>query len=349
MISKSIVNKERQSQFELIRIVAQLFIIVYHIYLFFIYPVTAGPFHKAIWLPLHVGVILFILISGWFRIKASVKSFLRLIIMMAVLYFPLQILWICKTGFSSVFEMCTLPFFITWSPFWFMRTYVYLFLLAPVLNLWMDNSSCKGQLYLLIVLFLISHYVGSWGADASLSDGKNAITFAFIYVLGMMLREYRSKTESISTKLLATVYVGWNIVIVAVFSHPDMIPGYDFFYNRIFFSYCSIGLLINAVMLFLLLSRLNFKSRIVNVLGGASLTMYMVHSANIILYEFIGPIMSRLLKSSVHSGEVVLFLKVLCLTLLIMLGCVGIHYLLYPIAKRLSNNISGLINNKFHL
>lgn len=140
--------------------------------------------------------------------------------MMALLYFPLQILWIYKTGFSSVFEMCTLPFFITWSPFWFMRAYVYLFLLAPVLNLWMDNSSRKSRFYLLIVLFLISHYVGSWGADASLVDGKNAITFSFIYVLGMMLREYKSKTELISTKLLATVYVGWNIVIVAVFHTP---------------------------------------------------------------------------------------------------------------------------------
>lgn len=132
----------------------------------------------------------------------------------------------------------------------------------------MDNSSRKSRFYLLIVLFLISHYVGSWGADASLVDGKNAITFSFIYVLGMMLREYKSKTELISTKLLATVYVGWNIVIVAVFSHPEMVPCHDFFYNRVFFSYCSIGLLINAVMLFLLLIRLNFKSKIVNVLGG---------------------------------------------------------------------------------
>lgn len=68
--------------------------------------------------------------------------------------------------------------------------------------------------------------------------------------------------------------------------------------------------------------------------------MYMVHAANIILYEFIGPIMSKLLESSVHSGEAVLFLKVLCLTLLIMLGCVGIHYLLYPIAIKISDIIS---------
>lgn len=74
--------KARESQFELLRLIAQFFIVTYHIFLFFIYPSTNAPFHKAIWLPLHIGVILFVLISGWFGIKPSIKSFVKLVSMM---------------------------------------------------------------------------------------------------------------------------------------------------------------------------------------------------------------------------------------------------------------------------
>jgi len=83
--------KERESSFELIRILAQFFIVFYHIFLFFIYPVTQNPYHKAIWLPLHIGVVLFVLISGYFGIKSSVKGFIKLVLTMAVLYIPLEI------------------------------------------------------------------------------------------------------------------------------------------------------------------------------------------------------------------------------------------------------------------
>lgn len=332
---------KRESQFELIRILAQFFIIVYHIYLFFIYPVTNNPFHKAIWLPLHVGVILFILISGWFGIKTNVKSFVRLITMMALLYFPLQLMWIIKEGVNSTFELFTIPFFITWSPFWFMRTYVFLFLLAPFLNFYLENALKRQKIYLLFVLFVISYYVGSWGADSSLSDGKNVITFAFLYTLGHFLREYRDKLRRISSRVLLSMYILYNITIVTIFSFPNAIPGAGFLYERVFFSYCSVGLLINAVMLFLLLSRLKFSSRVINIVGGASLTMYMLHSANIIMFNLIGPhvvdFVTSFYQINLYSEAVLLF-KVALLACFIMIISVGVHYALFPIAIKLSSS-----------
>lgn len=90
MVTTDKVNT-RESSFELIRILAQFFIVFYHIFLFFIYPTTDEPFHKAIWLPLHIGVILFVLISGYFCIKPSIKGFIKLIGMMVVLYLPLGV------------------------------------------------------------------------------------------------------------------------------------------------------------------------------------------------------------------------------------------------------------------
>lgn len=69
----------RESSFELIRLVAQYMIVLYHILLIVIYPLSQETFHKAIWLPLHIGVPLFVLISGYFGIRASAKGLTKLV------------------------------------------------------------------------------------------------------------------------------------------------------------------------------------------------------------------------------------------------------------------------------
>lgn len=339
-------NHTRQSQFELIRILAQFFIVLYHIYRFFLEPSCGTPFSKAIWLPLHIGVILFILISGWFQIKVTTKSFLRLVTMMALLYFPLQIVWISMKGVGTAFEFATLPFFITWSPFWFMRTYIFLYLLSPIINYWMDHATSKRCLYTVAVFFFISIYAGTWSSDPSLLDGKNVINFCFIYILGRLLRKYQYIYQAYSLKLLATVWMAYNILIVSIFTIFPAKNGIDFIFTRLFFSYSSIGLIVNAILFFIILSKLKFKSRIINIMGGASLTIYMIHSSDLILYELIGrQVKSWLLPTFFATGnELMLCIATMLMTVAIIVGCVAIHYILLPIAKYIANQLTDIIN-----
>ena len=86
-------NIERNSIFELIRIIAMLFIIHYHLFMIFVashYPMES--FYRGIQIPLHIGVILFVLISGYFGIKCTMKGLLKLVIMVAVYYLPIAVL-----------------------------------------------------------------------------------------------------------------------------------------------------------------------------------------------------------------------------------------------------------------
>ena len=92
------ITKERESSYELIRIIAQFFIVFYHIFSVYIYNITDQPLHRAIWLPLHIGVILFVLISGYFGIKSSVRGFVKLIGMMIVLYIPIDLINLLLTN-----------------------------------------------------------------------------------------------------------------------------------------------------------------------------------------------------------------------------------------------------------
>ena len=54
----------RQSCFELLRLISMFFIILYHLLLWFVQDNPSHVVLKALWLPLHVGVICFVLISG---------------------------------------------------------------------------------------------------------------------------------------------------------------------------------------------------------------------------------------------------------------------------------------------
>ena len=71
--------KERQSNIELLRCFAMLCIIVYHLLIFVVSPLHYGEsLYQALQIPLHIGVPLFVLISGYFGIRFSLRGLMRL-------------------------------------------------------------------------------------------------------------------------------------------------------------------------------------------------------------------------------------------------------------------------------
>lgn len=86
------VAAQRESSFELIRILAQWMIVLYHI-MIYIATISDVPLYTAIWLPLHIGVPLFVLISGYWGIRVSCKGLLRLLGQMFVYTIPLLIIY----------------------------------------------------------------------------------------------------------------------------------------------------------------------------------------------------------------------------------------------------------------
>ena len=89
---------QRESSFELLRLIAQILIVYYHILLFVVYPTYGLAIYKALWFPLHIGVPLFVLISGFFCIKPSIKGFVKLLGMVFVLQLPNTIISIAQGG-----------------------------------------------------------------------------------------------------------------------------------------------------------------------------------------------------------------------------------------------------------
>ena len=143
--SKNLISSQnRQSNFELLRIISQIYIVLYHIMLYFIYPASQDVFFKSIQLWLHIGVINFVLISGFFGIKPSIKGLVKLLSIFLVYSIP-EIVYGISLAVSFK-DMIKSLLVISHTHYWFIRTYLFLYLISPILNLWIKKANIKQQI-----------------------------------------------------------------------------------------------------------------------------------------------------------------------------------------------------------
>ncbi len=148
----------RESNMELLRIVSIFAIIFYHILLFVNRELSDAPIYQAMFMPLHVGVLLFVMISGYFHIKFSIKKLILLIVPLFVYSLPsiVSALFDSSTGKT---ELINQFLFVSHSQYWYMRIYVGLFLLAPVINKFLDTCSKQSRIVLIFCLL----FIATWG------------------------------------------------------------------------------------------------------------------------------------------------------------------------------------------
>ena len=203
--------KKRDSKFEIMRLFAQFLIILYHVLSFLSLPQYCGKSDTisiALWIPLHIGVPIFVLISGYFGIHPSVRGFVNLVTKVAVLFIPLFTFNLLAFDDGSSLSNFLI---ISHTQYWFVRTYIYLYLVSPVLNLYINYSSDKSLLYILSVLAFINIYIGFFDTDPSLVEGKNLVNFTFLYFIGAFLRRYEWKWRKIPVNRLFLFYLMLNI------------------------------------------------------------------------------------------------------------------------------------------
>jgi len=124
--------------------------------------------------------------------------------------------------------------------------------------------------------------------DSSMIDGKNLVLFMFLYVLGDCLKSFKEVTDRIPTCAIVLSYLLLNIALfVGYITFFDSFVGKAIY--RLGFPYCSPVLIFNAVLLFLMVGRLHFKSKAVNWLAGSVFAVYILHHQHLILHGWIKP------------------------------------------------------------
>lgn len=318
---------QRNSAFELLRILSQVFIVLYHIcYIWQGKEYSNQPFFQAVSIPLHIGVVVFVLLSGYFTIKLKPSGFVKLLGIFIIYCLP-EVIYSVATSKNMLHTIRSLMFFSN-SHFWFVKTYLYLFLVSPMINLWLKNATERQRWYMVAVFAFVACYMAMTKGDASMSNGKNLTNFIYFYLVGNQLHYYKDRWMNIKTSTLVLCYILFSgAIMTAEYYTCGNIVGK--IVHQLSFPYHSPLILVGAIMFFMIIGKQHIQSRFINYVAASSLAIYLIHGSRPYLPELHGIVCGYL--QGVTGNNLFLLGSYIIYTLIVITACVCIDKCLTPV------------------
>ena len=283
-------KKTRDSNMELLRLVAMLLVMLVHAsYRALPKPTPDGLADDPVsgFLQILVesftvmAVDVFVMLSGWYGIRLRWSRLAELLFQ--VFFFGL----VCLAGYYAVTS--TIPqgsvltlLMLHEGDYWFVKTYIALYLLSPILNSFVQSASRRQMELTLLSLFLFQ-WVFGWVFEATnwLRAGYSLPSFACLYLLARYMNVHRPRFTRFSLRTDLAIYLGLCSCVTLAFFFLKRyfnLGGVLMFYN-------SPTTIVAATFLLLFFSKLRLHSRLVNWLAVSALAIYLTHS-NTFLYTY---------------------------------------------------------------
>lgn len=277
-------KKLRQSNIELLRIISMLLVLMVHADFTSIGTpsrdlmlVSPGQFTFRVLVEFLsvLCVDIFVVISGWFSIRLSVRGLCNYL--WQCLYFSAGIYAvILLCGMVSLSPGGILGIFYLDKGEWFVKAYLALMILAPVLNAFVDRASRKQMETVLIAFFIFQTIFSFRGAAEFIQAGYFTFSFIGLYLLARYMRIYH---HNIPTPHLVGIFIGSVLANAAVFS-ADVYFRTDFA-TGICMSYANPLVIIGAMSLTILFSRLDLgTNKVINYISGSCFAVYLLHCSS---------------------------------------------------------------------
>lgn len=273
-------EKQRLSNIELLRMVSMIFVMLLHV-TYALSDKTCSPEDSLgcviVSLFTMCCVDLFVLISGWFGIRFTLKGIGKLVyqtIFLALFSFIVCILFgFTKFSIGGLWH-CTFGIF---STYWFVWAYILLAILSPVLNAYVEKAT-RAQLKWLLCLFYgfaLYAYL-TLKVDPIFSKGFHTMSFIGIYLLGRFMRLYRPGWAQfrIRTDLLiylCSVAVAVIGVLILQKYHQDALL------VEKFGNYIAPTTMIGTVFFFLIFTKFSFYSKFINWCAISCFAAFVIH------------------------------------------------------------------------
>lgn len=340
-------TKEKQSNFELMRIISMFLIIIHHIILHgnVIYN-TSGSIHLIIMLIrciAFVHVNSFILLTGYFQYKKefSLKKFLS--IFNASYFYNLLILIIFIIfGLSNIEKLDVLK---TLNPFymshWFISCYLILYILSPFINILIKNMSQKNHRKL-ILLLILCYSIISFLSEQTIAEnsGYSVIQFIMLYIIGAYLSKYpinqnlhfkNYSKNKLQVLLFSGIFVFAFINFILYCLSRTFEDQNNLFFNYLgtliannYHEYNFLPVIIQSVLYFLWFETLNIQNKIINKISSLVFGIYIIHDNPFIrghIYKWFR-IDSN---TTIYSKKI--FIKIFIVAFLIFIICAIIEFL----------------------
>lgn len=280
----SITKGPRQSNMELLRIVAMFLVLVVHT----AFMTTGAPSKEEIinsFIPSItkisfeslsiICVNVFILISGWFGIKPSVRGFCNFLFQ--CLYFLLGIYIVLLIVGIADFSPRTLASCLCLCDAnWFILAYTGLYLVSPILNAFVEKVSQKNFKRFLILFYVFQTVWGWSGAAVYIENGYSTFSFIGLYLLARYMHLY---------KVGKLYYWGGSIYVISV-----VLNILCYIVTKLIgisvpiFSYANPIVICGAVGLLLCFDNIQIQSnRVVNWIAKSAFAVFLLHTNPVVL------------------------------------------------------------------
>ena len=215
-----------------------------------------------------VGVNCFILISGFFGIRASWKGLANFTFTCLFASVVVFMLYCVENGFSWSFLFESLCVYSS-TDLWFVPSYLVLYLLSPVLNAGLKSLDRRKLCLFIAGLVFINVYLGWLRGGKVNSYGYNEMQMIFIYSIGRLLRRELPVLSSMSAKWWGIVFL---ICSAGTFLTAFFLP------SREAFAYNAPFVVMASVSFFLMFAVMRpFHSMAVNWVASSAFMVYLLH------------------------------------------------------------------------
>lgn len=315
--------KSRESNFELFRIILMIMVVSIHYFLHGGAEKTLTPgdnnyyIVNIIYSFIRVAVNCFVIISGYFGINFKVKKLFKF--EFQALFYSVSIFWIFL--FSNIIEFNVFELKKSLTPilskeWWFITTYILLYISSPYINIIRDGLSKKDYEKLLIIGIFFCIIAPTFKFNPLNNNrGFSLYNFILLYLIGGYIHKY---CYEIAYKIRF-------IVAYIIFSLLTFY--YNFLINNIkdtsAYDYDSIFILCASISLTMFFKSMKIKCNIINRISPMMFGIYLIHD-----HEYVKKfIYDKLFNTNRYFTSDVLFINAIKTIGCIFIACLIIEYM----------------------
>ena len=319
--------KSRQSNVELLRIVAMLMIITLHFLghgnvlnsyttdsygEYMIYSFVKGL--------CMIAVNCFILISGYFGVDSRfkpeklLKLILQILFYSLIIFFVLTISGLIKPSFK---DYCYAIFPIATNMDGFSTEFIMMYILSPFINIMIANLTYKQLKRLLVILALMFSVIPNifcfMGTTIEFGGGYGIVWFLVLYITGAFIK--KSKVQNLGKGKSVLIYVILGLIAplssigaVIMYKLTGIMKFWEF--KELFYSYTSIPIYLASIAFFVMFIKMEIRNEkicsVINKIAATTFGVYLIHDN-----RFLRSVLWNFLEPSKYSGQAFLFVYML--------------------------------------
>lgn len=278
---------QRQSNFELLRIVSMLLILIVHIDgasiglpqpLGDTASLTARDWWKLVVESISIiGVNCFVLISGYFGIKPSWKGFIRFA--SYCMFYSVAIYCIVAMGINGDWnwkEFGESFMIFTHTDLWFIPAYLGLYLLTPFINRSIDTFTFKKYSICLGAIILFNIYAGwFWGGKFN-PNGYTVLHLVMIYFIGRYINRFSPQIKNMRIYASIAWVISTGMILLSSLYTSSIMA----------FAYNSPFVILASISFFMIFKSMNFTNVEINYFAPSAFAAYLIHKNPLIWVPF---------------------------------------------------------------